>query len=266
MGEVSDVSVTSTEATFAGQQVPIHSLNTLVIGSGAAARNAALQLVRRGVRSLAIVTERWNAGTSYNAGSDKQTYYKLSLAGASVDSPQLLAHDLWSGGCMHGDIALCEASHSAQAFYNLVELGVPFPHDRHGGYAGYRTDNDVRGRATSAGPLTSKLMCEHLGRALEREDVIVFDRHQVVVLLTRPSSRGGKSVCGALALDKTKLGEGSYGLVVFNALNVVLATGGPGGMYRNSVYPQSQLGSAGLGLRAGAIAHNLTESQFGMAS
>jgi succinate dehydrogenase/fumarate reductase flavoprotein subunit len=246
-------------------------LNTLVIGSGAAARSAALQLVRQGQTDIAMVSERWNAGTSYNAGSDKQTYYKLSLAGAADDSPRQLAADLHAGGCMHGDIALCEAQHSAQAFYNLVELGVPFPHDRHGGYVGYRTDNDQRGRATSAGPLTSKLMCEYLGRALEREGVRLFDRHQVVALLVASSSSAtsaapGQAVCGAIALDKERLDEASYGLTVFNARNVVLATGGPGALYRESVYPQSQLGSTGMALRLGATAQNLTEWQFGLAS
>ncbi|MGD8867012.1 MAG: FAD-binding protein, partial [Gemmatimonadales bacterium] len=238
-----------------------------MVGSGAAARNAALQLVRRGVDDIAIVTEKWNAGTSYNAGSDKQTYYKLALSGGA-DSARQLAQDLWSGGCMHGDIALCEAYGSAHAFYNLVDLGVPFPHDRYGGYAGYRTDNDRRSRATSAGPLTSKLMCERLGAALQRAGVRVFDRHQVVALLTRTALEGGArtAVCGAVALSKEKLNDGGQALVVFNARNVILATGGPGGMYRDSVYPQSQLGSMGIALRAGAVAHNLTESQFGIAS
>ncbi len=237
------------------------------MGSGAAARTAALQLIRRGVNDVAIVTEKWNAGTSYNAGSDKQTYYKLALAGAA-DSARQLAQDLWSGGCMHGDIALCEAHGSAHAFYNLVDLGVPFPHDRYGGYPGYRTDNDPRSRATSAGPLTSKLMCEFLGAALQRAGVRVFDGHQVVALLTCPLADGDErsAACGAIALKKNQLGDGKYGLVVFNARNVILATGGPGGMYRDSVYPHSQLGSTGLALRAGAAAHNLTESQFGIAS
>lgn len=169
---------------------------------------------------------------------------------------------------MHGDIALCEACGSAHSFYNLVDLGVPFPHDRYGGYAGYRTDNDLRSRATSAGPLTSKLMCERLGAALQWAGVRVFDRHQVVALLTRPALEVGErtAVCGAVAIDKDRLNDGEQALVVFNAPNVILATGGPGGMYRDSVYPQSQLGSTGIALRAGAVAHNLTESQFGIAS
>ncbi len=254
---------------FGDLELPVFSLNTLVIGSGAAARNAALQLFRSGQRDIAIATERWNAGTSYNAGSDKQTYYKLSVAGDATDSPHELAEDLFAGGCMHGDIALCEASHSAQAFFNLVELRVPFPHDRFGGFVGYRTDHDTRGRATSAGPLTSKLMCDYLGKALENEGLEVFDECQVVALLTRADRENGEDceiVCGAVALDKTRLLDDSFGLVVFNATNVILATGGPGGMYRSSVYPQSQMGGIGIALRAGAIAHNLTESQFGLAS
>jgi len=259
--------------SFGEHSLPVHSLNTLVIGSGAAARNAALQLLRMGVDDVAMVTDRWNAGTSYNAGSDKQTYYKLALSGAP-DSALELARDLFAGGCMHGDLALCEALGSARAFFNLVELGVSFPHDRHGGFPGYRTDNDVRGRATSAGPLTSKLMCQALGRALEDRGIRVFDGHQVVALLTRSfAGTAGdegveeeRAVCGAVAIRKEALGERDFGLVVFNARNVILATGGPGGMYRDSVYPQSQRGALGMAFRAGAVAQNLTESQFGLAS
>jgi succinate dehydrogenase/fumarate reductase flavoprotein subunit len=243
----------------------------LVVGSGAAARNAALHLLRLGVTDIGFATDRWDAGTSFNAGSDKQTYYKLGLSG-QPDSALELAQDLWAGRCMHGDIALCEAQGSARAFYHLVELGVPFPHDRHGGYPGYRTDHDHRSRATSAGPLTSKLMCERLGAALESAGVQVFDRHQVVALLTREEAGSELVVCGVLAIHKEKLGGPGgedpriFGMVAFNARNVVLATGGPGGMYRDSVYPRSQRGSVGMALRIGAVAQNLTESQFGLAS
>ena len=251
----------------AGLELPVYEFNTVVVGSGAAARKAALSLVRLGIRNIAIVTEGWNSGTSYNAGSDKQTYYKLAVAGESADSPLSLAEDLFAGGCMHGDIALCEAQHSAAAFFNLVELGVPFPHDVYGGFVGYQTDNDSLRRATSAGPLTSKLMCERLGDAIEAEQVKIFDDYQVVSLLTRKGAEEkGDEVCGAVAIDKQNHDNGLYGLSVFNAVNVILATGGPGGMYSASVYPQSQFGGIGIALTAGAVAHNLTESQYGIAS
>ena len=137
---------------MAGLPMPVFSVNTLVVGSGAAALGAAVWLGDFGQQDIAIVTESWGGGTSAHAGSDKQTYYKLSLDGRVPDSARLLAEDLFAGGSMHGDIALCEARHSAQAFYRLVQLGVPFPHDRYGGFPGYRTDHDERGRGHLGGP------------------------------------------------------------------------------------------------------------------
>jgi len=243
----------------------IVSLNTLIIGSGAAGLNAAVRLHEYGQTDIAVITDRFGAGTSANSGSDKQTYYKLSLAGDLPDSAFDMARDLAAGGSMHGDIALVEAQGSLEAFFHLVGLGVPFPHDRYGAYVGYKTDHDPRQRATSAGPLTSKLMFEALAAEVRRRRIRVFDRHEAVALLT--AGRGAaKRTIGALALDTRKLGGADRGFVLFNAVNVIAATGGPGGMYGHSVYPESQTGSHGILFEAGAAAHNLTESQFGLAS
>ncbi|UCC41779.1 MAG: FAD-binding protein [Candidatus Aminicenantes bacterium] len=248
-----------------GTSLPLFSLNTLIIGSGAAALNAASNLHKMGKEDIAVVTDEWGGGTSNNAGSDKQTYYKLSLSGDLPDSSLEMAKDLFKGGSMHGDIALCEAQNSAQAFFHLVSLGVPFPHDRYGKYAGYKTDHDPRGRATSAGPLTSHLMFECLAKDIKSRGIKVFDMHEVIGLLTEAKDNE-KHVIGAIALDKNNLDSSNYGFVVFNAVNVILATGGPGGIYKASVYPESQLGSSGLAFEIGAIANNLTESQYGLAS
>lgn len=248
-----------------GIRFPFYSLNTLIIGSGAAALNSAASLFDYGQTDIAIATDFWGGGTSNNAGSDKQTYYKLSLSGDVPDSPKGMARDLFDGGCMHGDIALCEAQNSVQAFFHLVSLGVPFPHDRFGSYVGYKTDHDPLGRATSAGPLTSRMMFECLAQDVKNKGIQVFDRHEVIALLTE--KRGGeKNVIGAVAIDKDNLDSENFGFVVFNAVNVVLATGGPAGIYKSSVYPESQLGSSGLAFEIGAIGNNLTESQYGLAS
>jgi succinate dehydrogenase/fumarate reductase flavoprotein subunit len=255
----------SEDVTLAGLSFPLHSLNTLVIGSGAAGLNAASALYDLGQRDVAIATEAFGGGTSANAGSDKQTYYKLSLAGDEPDSPFAMARDLWSGGSMHGDIALCEAQGSPRAFFRLVGLGVPFPHDAYGAFVGYKTDHDPRQRATSAGPLTSRLMVEALARDVRRKRIRIFDRHQIIGLLTKGSD-DSRSVVGAVALDLDRLKARNQGFVLFNAVNVVLATGGPAGIYAASVYPESQTGSHGLAFAAGAAAHNLTESQYGLAS
>lgn len=239
-----------------------YSLNTLIIGSGAASLNAAVSLHSMGVEDILVVTAQWGGGTSKNAGSDKQTYYKLSLAGGDPDSVREMAHDLFSGRCMHGDIALCEAQGSVQAFIKLVGLGVPFPRDKYGSFAGYKTDNDPRARATSAGPYTSRMITEALEVEVRKRNIRVLDNHQVVELLT---SADGSRVTGALAIDTSK--KDPYdAFSVFNVVNIILGTGGPGEMYEDSVYPISQTGSPGMAYRAGASGQNLTESQFGISS
>lgn len=245
--------------------IPVYSFNTIIIGSGAAALNAAIFLDKYCQKNIAIITEEWGGGTSNNAGSDKQTYYKLSLSGDKQDSPFKMAEDLFSGGSMHGDIALCEAQHSAQAFYNLVSLGVPFPHDKYGGFFGYKTDHDNVGRGTSAGPLTSHMMFENLAKEIDKRKISIFNKHNVISLLTKEYKKE-KHIAGAVAIDKNKVYKDHYGLVVFNAVNVIMATGGPAGIYLNSVYPESQTGATGMALKIGAVGQNLTESQFGLAS
>ncbi|TSA38714.1 MAG: FAD-binding protein [Porphyromonadaceae bacterium] len=248
-----------------GGAIPQYSVATLIIGSGAAALNAALCLWESEVRDIVIATEQWGGGTSNNAGSDKQTYYKMSLDPAVADSAFEMAADLSRGGAMHGDIALCEAQHSLQAFYNLVRLGVPFPYNQYGSYPGYKTDHDPRARATSAGPLTSHLMFECLARKVKEYGIPVHNGIVIIELLTRQTPEG-KEITGAIGIDKAKTAEPGNGLVVYNAVNVILATGGPAGIYRNSVYPESQTGSIGMALKIGAKAQNLSISQFGMAS
>lgn len=245
-----------------GYEINYYSLNTLVIGSGAASLNAAISLHGFGVEDFAVATSEWGAGTSNNAGSDKQTYYKLSLSGREPDSVYQMAADLFSGKCMHGDIALCEAQGSVQAFMRLVGLGVRFPHDKYGSYAGYKTDHDPRSRATSAGPYTSKSMFEALAGEVRKNNIKVLDHHHCIALLT---DQEGTSITGAVALNLREE-DPRKAFVIFNSVNVILGTGGPAGIYETSVYPASQSGSTGMAFAAGAPGQNLNESQFGIAS
>jgi len=239
-----------------------YRINTLVVGSGVAALNAAVSLHAMGQEDILIATTQWGGGTSNNAGSDKQTYYKLSLSGNEPDSVPDMARDLFEGKCMHGDIALCEAQGSVQSFFNLVNLGVEFPHDKYGSWAGYKTDHDPRSRATSAVPYTSRRMFEALAGEVKKRNIEVLDNHQCVALLT---DKTGSKVLGALAINKAEK-DYTRAFVLFNSTNVILGTGGPGGIYDKSVYPLSQNGSIGMAFTAGATGQNLTESQFGIAS
>ncbi len=242
--------------------ISYYQINTLVIGSGAASLNAAASLHSLGQEDILIATAEWGGGTSNNAGSDKQTYYKLSLAGNEPDSTFEMAKDLFNGHCMHGDIALCEAQGSVRAFMNLVSLGVPFPHNEYGAFPGYKTDHDPRARGTSAGPYTSRTMFDKLADEVRRKGIRILDNHQVVTIFT---DKAGMKAVGALALNSGEK-EITKAFVLVNASNIILGTGGPGGIYETSVYPLSQAGSTGIAFRAGATGQNLTESQFGIAS
>ena len=232
-----------------------NTYDTLIIGSGCAGFNAADRLYNFGVRDIAIITEGINMGTSRNTGSDKQTYYKLSLCGRERDSVREMAETLFSGGGVNGDIALTEAAYSVRAFMHLVELGVPFPTNEYGEYAGYKPDHDPRTRATSCGPLTSKYMTEALERSVRDKNIDILDELRVIKILT-----GSGRVSGLAALDR----EGK--LSVFGCRNIILATGGPAGIYYNTVYPESQSGATGLAIDAGALCVNLEEWQYGIAS
>ena len=151
--------------TLGGQTYAVYQTKTLVIGSGCAGFNAADTLYDYGSRDIVLITEGVNMGTSRNAGSDKQTFYKLSLSADEPDSVGEMARTLFDCGGMHGDIAMVEASCSVRSFLKLANYGVPFPTNRYGAYVGYKTDHDPRRRATSAGPYTSKYMTECLDRA-----------------------------------------------------------------------------------------------------
>jgi len=256
------------QVRFDNLSVPVYSLNTVIVGTGAAGLNCAVRLFRELEETgtadprahVALVTRGVGLGTSHNAGSDKQTYYKLGTGG-DPDTPREFAETLTAAGCAHGDLALIEGANSLRSFHHLVDAGVPFPQNERGGFVGYKTDHDPRQRATSAGPRTSRFMVQKLLGELRRYGITVFDRHHVLALV-----RGPDGACGVLCADMGRQDEDDHGLVLFNCRNVVAAGGGPGDLYEISVYPRGQMGPYAALFEAGAQAENLTELQFGLAS
>ena len=136
----------------------------------------------------------------------------------------------------------------------LCQLGVEFPVNRYGEYIGYKTDHDPYARATSAGPLTSKQMTEVLQKEAQRLEVPILDGYYAVQLL-----KEAEQVCGVFCLK-----EGQP--IAIRCGAVVLATGGPAGIYADSVYPEGHTGSTGLAISAGATLQNLALWQYGLAS
>ena len=244
---------------FLGKEISLcqNIFDCLIVGSGAAGYNAALHLHEKSVRNFAVITENRLAGTSRNTGSDKQTYYKIACSGNEKDSPRAMAETLFSGGSMDGDLALCEASHSLEEFFHLVSVGVDFPHNRYGEFAGYKTDHDPLERASSIGPYTSKRMTEQLELSLSDRNVRVIDLSRAIKILTDKKT---KRAYGLLCLEEGK------DLRLYFSKNIIFASGGPAGLYKTTVYPPSQFGSSGLLAREGVVFANITEWQYGIGS
>jgi succinate dehydrogenase / fumarate reductase, flavoprotein subunit len=242
----------------AGESFPAYCFHTVIVGTGCAGLNAADRLYHYGQTDIALLTDHENGGTSRNTGSDKQTYYKLTLSGDTFDSAYEMAETLFSGQCVDGEHALCEAALSVPCFLRLCDLGVPFPQNRYGEYIGYKTDHDPGRRATSAGPLTSRLMTEALERSVKAKDIPLFDHRQVVSFLTVKGR-----VLGLVCLC-TQEEEPEFEL--FFCQHIIYATGGPAGIYQDSCYPLGHTGMSGIAFEAGARGKNLTEWQYGLAS
>jgi succinate dehydrogenase/fumarate reductase flavoprotein subunit len=138
-------------------------------------------------------------------------------------------------------------------------LGVPFPKNRWGEFVGYKTDHDPKCRATSIGPYTSKKMTECLEQDVRSKHVRILDMTLAFCYLNNPLDDLG--VQGLLCFDKI-----NEKFVIIRTANIIQATGGPSGMYLNSVYPISQHGSTGMAFESGAKGRNLTEWQCGLSS
>ncbi len=245
-----------------GVTLPVHRRGAVVVGSGAAGLRAAVELHRRG-GDVAILSQSAWGGTSACSGSDKQTLHTANTADHGDDF-QAMARAIRAGGAMDADTAYVEAVGSARAMASLQYLGLPLPQDRLGGTLRYQTDHDEVGRATSCGPRTSRLMVRVLADEAIRLGIPFHNQTTAVQILTEGDGPA-RRVAGVLAIRPRDCAPGNpFGLVLFRAPVVVLAAGGPGELYRDSVYPNGCFGALGLALDAGLALVNLTESQFGI--
>lgn len=231
--------------------------DAIIIGSGAAAYNAADCLYKNNIRDIVILSENRLHGTSRNTGSDKQTYYKISMDGKGNDSPYRMAADMASGGSADGVKAYKHAVNSMRCFLKLYDYGVKFPRDEFGSFPGYKTDHDDTTRATSVGPLTSKLMTEKLEEVVLSENKTPLIDNRLVVEILTDNGR----VCGVAALDTVNEKIDTY-----YAKNVIAATGAPACIYKHSVFPLSQHGMTGVMIDSGVRLSNYSQWQYGMAS
>lgn len=245
-----------------GYDIPVVRCGALVIGSGAAGLRAAVEMKRRDVNVTIISQSAWG-GTSACSGSDKQTLHTANTKDQG-DNFQDMAASIRAGGAMDEDTAYIEAVGSIRAMASLQYLGLPLPQDDLGGTLRYQTDHDEVGRATSCGPRTSRLMVKVLAEEVLRLDIPFYNHTTAVKVLTK--GQGDQTrVVGVLAIRPRTCSETNpYGLALFQCSALVIAAGGPGELYRDSVFPNGCFGTLGLALETGLELVNITESQFGI--
>ena len=127
-------------------------------------------------------------------------------------------------------------------------LGLPLPQDQLGAVLRYQTDHDEAGRATSCGPRTSRLMVQVLANeAIRLETPFVAGAIGVRILIEPGPPR---RLVGLLAMrPKDRSPANPMGFVLFLTATLVIAAGGPGELYRDSVYPKHCFGALGFALR-----------------
>lgn len=248
------------EITVDGNKVAVINTCALVVGSGAAALRASVELRKKGVETL-IATAMLFSGTSACSGSDKQTIFSASTS-AHGDDLLSVAKALYQGGAMPYDLAYVEAAGSYHSLETLRYLGVPFPEDDFGCILRYKTDHDEAGRATSCGPRTSRLMVQALSNEASKLGTKLIDFCTIVKLVIKENT-----VLGAIGISKNFISSSNpYGLVYIRAKYVVLAGGGSGELYLKSAYPYGCFGTVGLALESGINIRNIQEQQFGIST
>lgn len=243
-----------------GTRIPVYTCEALVLGSGAAGMRAAVELKRRQVDVLVASTGLY-AGTSACSGSDKQTLYTASTDYKGDNFVQY-AKGLCAGGGMNFSTAYVEAVGSIDALGGLQFMGLPLPHDDNGAILRYQTDHDEAGRATSCGPRTSKLMVKVLFDEAINLDLRILPNCSGLRIV-KELKDGVERVCGLIAVHRPEE-RNPYGIIYIQCRDLVIATGGPGELYRDSVYPHHCYGGLGIALEAGIGLCNVTESQFGI--
>ncbi|MGG6898619.1 FAD-binding protein [Rhizobium sp. BR 315] len=262
MPKLSPEAAPSETVRLAGLDVPVYRAGCVVVGSGAAGLRAAVEMKRRRDDVVIMSQSAWG-GTSACSGSDKQTLHTANTADQG-DNFKAMARAIRAGGAMDEDTAYVEAVGSARMMASLQFLGLPLPQDPLGGTLRYQTDHDEVGRATSCGPRTSRLMVKVLAEEAIRLGVPFFNHTTAVKILTQGEGEH-RRVVGVLVIRASDRSDtNQFGLALFACEVLVLAAGGPGELYRDSVYPNGCFGSLGLALEAGVELVNLTESQFGI--
>ena len=239
--------------------------SVLVIGAGGAGLRAAIAAaeVLGDPGRVLIVTKGklGKSGATALSCSDRMAFHATlpHTEPGGPDSWKYHTDDIYRGGGEVSDADLAEilAKRSAEAFYYLESLGVPFVRRHDGLPDQFVTDGSLYARACYTGPYTANHIEEALVGEVGRLSIPVREHTAVVELL-----KGKDGAVGAVGVDE-ETGE----ILVFRAGSVVLATGGGGELFRVNAYPPGMTGSGyAVAYGVGAELVNMEFLQIGLCS
>jgi len=249
-----------------GAELRILSTDILVIGAGGAGLRAALSAHDAAPDLKILVVSRGKPGAhgvTATACSDRMAFHVsfpfTPPAGALAWREH--AKDIYEGGGHVSDPNLANllAEGSADAYQRLAELGVPFALGPGSRPRQFMTDGSTHPRACYTGPYTARDIEDALLRAARKAEIELLGDLMLCSLL---KDEGSPRLSGALFVSEV----GGEWLAVA-ARSVILATGGPGEIFEENVYPGG-MNAAGwhATIVAGAALVNLEFIQFGLSS
>jgi len=242
------------------------STDILVIGSGGAGLRAALSAWEANPRLDITCVSRGEPGAhgvTAVACSDRMAFHVTFPFTEPGGESAIAEHakDIFENGGFASDPNLADllARDSAEAYERLVKLGVPFALDESGRPDQFVTDGSLYARACYTGPYTARDIEKALISAVTETDIRMIGNLSLASILKDEDP--GK-VSGALFIS-----EGEDEWIAIAAKAVILATGGPGGIFKENVFPDGMDANPWFAaLDAGASLVNLEFIQFGLAS
>ena len=236
--------------------------DVLVVGAGGAGLRAAIAAYDANPHLDILLINKGPigaTGTTALAYSDRMAFHATlpHTEPGGPDAWKYHARDIYEigGRVSDGDLAVILAQRSQDAFEYLDALGVPFVKDSDGRARQFVTDGSEYARACYTGPDTASQIEKALLRRLGETHVRARDDLMLADLAVGPHG-----VAGAVAI-RTSDDE----VVPIAAKAVVLATGGPGSIYDNTVFPPGMTGDGhAAAYRAGAELVNMEFIQIGL--
>lgn len=231
-----------------------HYYDALIIGSGAAGLSMALHLADHA--RVAVLSKR-----ELKSGSTWLAQGGIAAVLDTKDSTQAHMQDTISAGAnlSRKDAVEFTVSHGKESIDWLIEQGVPFTQesdDYHLTKEGGHSHRRIIHSADATGKALQQTLIE---KAIASPNIDLFEHHIAVDLITRRKLGLPHNRCVGAYILNAETGH----VEVFQAPNVVLATGGASKAY---LYTSNSDGATGDGIamawRAGCRVGNMEFNQF----